>query len=1245
MPNNGNDINQKIDSLVKSIDSLITTIERGRILPSEKSHLYNGGTFERFKEQNIEEKFLRDLNSFTTEELGDLKEELLKQIKISIEQIKKDIALQKEKLEKETDFLKKADIEDEIYKLKEEERALEESKNKDIKEFLKERRKLEREKLKEEFKNFSKEKQKIYKNADRYANFRESEATYRGRANIRTKADELIYQSGLGNNFLGRGITSAIDRQRKIDNLTHFSNVLQNGGAQTIAKAMGGGSGLGKILGSLGGSLGGVSVAAAKVIPYVGAVVQALQMAWTAVKMFAQVVGAANAYITRLVNLQTDLNEMSYKKVVDVESLMNERRVEAVKYIGDLSLKQIEIQGQNLLQAVDIATKQFVKATEIAVGPLTSGINETAYNAANAYLDYEAQMSKFGLERGQRAGELSRFEQRRDIQMENFRNISSRELERIDAQFQYDTYFKALETYFAANKDFKGRIADKILSPEGLKYLITGTPGMIIDNLTRIDADDMVKNHTGAEGDAMKPMTLPNGQHSTSFQEGFDNALKLDKNYADWASEMKKYYSPIFDAIGAGQSEKYTAISKNKLQPELFKVLYSKEFAQWHANVANEIASQQEQIGNKQVEIATQVAEKYIEASTEVKKMWLQLAQKTEQWLDKFDQTTNDLGVSLGITNRKQLEDYQNSMFSTVQTAAKFGKTIEDAVEMQRTYIETTGRNKIMGQSDYGNLFGLGKYLGDNGLAANYASQMEIFNVGVSDSVDMISGVLDDVNKIGLNGRKYTKTVVDNLKLAEKYQFKQGSKSLMQMAKWAENTRFNMSSLSGMLDKISEGGLEGVITQGAQFQVLGGHAAMNADPIAMMYERYADPEAFAKRMQDMTKGYGRVDKTTGETKFSGNELMMMEQLAKIQGRSVEDVQNEVRARNKLEVVGRQLNGNFDEDQQAFISNNASYNRETGQFQVKVKGANGEFVNKDVNQLTEADLKNIMPEEHNKRMEEYMESLIHYAGIIAGEEESEKGYLGQATMSKYRESYLQRVDIAHRNFIENFETYVNNSKEGMELANQKFSDYIAMWQSNEQAQGPGLDQINAATSNIANALGDTALVISEANKKIEAAVNYGTFGENGNVSGNTEEIPFYLNPIHNLIEQLPKPVWQQKDGIIRGNNSSIISTASNVTKINDGLVQSDPKDVAIFAKEGGVIGNFLNDLYNDIHTSKAETNNIKLEISGNLELSSGGQSINVISELQNNPILLRTLLKLIAEGQSSAENGGRSVKFI
>ena len=175
-------------------------------------------------------------------------------------------------------------------------------------------------------------------------------------------------------------------------------------------------------------------------------------------------------------------------------------------------------------------------------------------------------------------------------------------------------------------------------------------------------------------------------------------------------------------------------------------------------------------------------------------------------------------------------------MFQNAKIAAKFGKTTEDLAKLQQSYIESTGRNRVMGERDTDNLMALGKYLGDDNLAASYASEMEIFNAGVSDSVDMLGEVLEDVNRIGLNGRKYTKTLVDNLKLAQKYNFKNGTKSLMEMSKWAENTRFNMNSLGGMLDKISEGGLEGVITQGAQFQVLGGHAAMNADPIAMMFD-------------------------------------------------------------------------------------------------------------------------------------------------------------------------------------------------------------------------------------------------------------------------------------------------------------------------------------------------------------------------------------------------------------------------
>ena len=535
------------------------------------------------------------------------------------------------------------------------------------------------------------------------------------------------------------------------------------------------------------------------------------------------------------------------------------------------------------------------------------------------------------------------------------------------------------------------------------------------------------------------------------------------------------------------------------------------------------------------------------------------------------------------------------------------------------------------------------------------------------------------------------------------------------MAKWAENTRFNLASLNGMLDKVQEGGLENVITMGAQFQVLGGHAAMNADPIAMMYEAFADPEAYAKRMQDMTKGYGQVDKKTGETKFSVNEMMMMRQLAKIQGRSVEEVENEARARNKREIVAKQLRGNFNEEQQALISNNATYNKQNGKFQVKVKDENGNYVERNVNELTPEDIEKLMPEKHNERMEDYMQTVVDRLGELTGQTELHKSLVAQENWDNRTQNYKERLEIANKNFIENFEEYVKNSQEYSNFITQSYKDFVQRYNDGSDATEESIKKLNQMTDNIANALGETANVIRNANefikngkegvkkrpnitqsqaefdakmvlddyanhtightqkdldkimKKIIEKYDSGVTDYNeykslltsgwNDLLDSFDEITGRGDDVHNYsfkdVEEIVKAYKQNssvgvRDGIISGNNSPIVSAASNVTKINDGLVQSDPKDVAIFAKEGGVIGNFLNDLYNDVHSANSGTislDTVNVTISGSLDLSSGGQSVNIINELQTNPMLLRSLSRMLAQQISSAMNGGRGTSSI
>ena len=965
------------------------------------------------------------------------------------------------------------------------------------------------------------------------------------------------------------------------------------------------GSAAAKGIGIFGKGLGAVSKFLGG--PFVAAVLYAID----ALKMIGSVINDWKLATSEMYKHQTKQEQLQYELSKQEMVIENKMKIENVSAQGDIQLKMLETQGATMLEALKLTSAQYAKSVDIALGPLTKGINETAYEAANARIDAAVQKQKLDLHKDQREQQYGRYKEQRELQQ--IGNIAGLEAEKGVAQTQYkiDSQRAAMEhtQYMEKNHNYQMLIRDEH------------------DNLLNYDA----KTGKVTEDNSVGGGNIANG--------GKNSKVITNTNEAGIGDIMNS------NMLGAN-AEKFIGYQEGQHAKQMAKAEYQweklREAADYQKTVIDseyDLAKTQQEyafnIANKQLDISVESKEFVIDTASEVKKTWLQLAQKTEQWLENFDSITNDLGINLGYTSKEQLHSYQTSMFNIVENvASKFGKSIEEAAKIQQAFSENTGRNRIMGERDYGNLFGLGKYLGDDGLAANYASEMEIFNAGVSDSVDMLDETLQDVNRIGLNGRKYTKTLVDNLKLAQKYNFKDGTKGLMNMAKWAENTRFNMNSLSGMLDKVSEGGLEGIIKQGAEFQVLGGHAAMNADPIAMWYERYADPQAFAKRMQDMTKGYGQLDKKTGETTFSVNEQMMMEQLAKIQGRSYEDVANEVRARNKKEVVAKQFRSNFNEEEQAFISNNATYNKQTGQFQVKVKGANGKYENRDVSQLTQNDLENLMPERHEERMEKYMQDILSAVEGVKGEEIAEKANLAAATYEEMLNAYTERTRIANESYAEHRDKYIEETNKGMAAATAAFKDYIGIFNEGNKDVEESVKNIESSANNISVALNDTANIIAQANTQIAAAhgLEYAT--------------PKFTQFLKKNEEK--RRTTKVDDGIISGNNSPIVSAASNVTKINDGLVQSDPKDVAIFAKEGGVIGNFLNDLYNDVHSANSGTislDTVNVTISGSLDLSSGGQSVNIINELQTNPMLLRSLSRMLAQQISSAMNGGRGTSSI
>lgn len=1066
-------------------------------------------------------------------------------------------------------------------------------------------------------------------------NRRKKEAQdYVRRSNEREDLYRDLRSSRFGSTSVGRYVQNVMERNQKIQDYGMMGKYM-NANADKLGKGLFGAGKAGKAaargIGFMGKAIGSVS----KLLggPFVTAVlfaIDVLQSVGEKVSEWKETTAKMYEHQTKQEKLQFELSKQRYV----IENQMN---IENISAIGDKQLKMLDAQSSIMLDALKLSTEQYVKGIETSMGAMTKGINQTAYDAASYSIDAASNYQKILLHKGQREQEYGRYVELRNLQQEG--KIAGLKAERGLAETRYtaDSRKTAQEFKHFMESEHYWR---NIFSGADNNYQIKVGEGFISE-------DNNTGNKDPFTGKNYKPITNAN-------QTGIGN---ISNNNAVGALVQKGI--GVQKGVHAKESAMLDALNTLNLNTaEYVKTAVDAEY-----QLATTQKDYSNQIADKLLDVQTQGAETIIDAATEVRKMWLNLAQKIEQYTENFDKVVNDLGINMGYTNKEQLFNFKTSMFKlTTDVAAKFGKEIEDLAKLQSTYVETTGRNKIFGERDYGNLTALGMYLGDDSLAASYASEMEIFNSGVSDSVDMLDEVLQDVNKIGLNGRKYTKTLVDNLKLAQKYNFKGGTKGLMEMAKWAENTRFNMNSLSGMLDKVSEGGLEGIITQGAQFQVLGGHAAMNADPIAMMFERYADPQAFAKRMQDMTIGYGSFNRETGETEFSGTEQMLMEQIAKVQGRSYEDVANEVRARDRKKEISRSVSSGFTDDELSYIANTANYNKKTGSFEVKVKQADGTYGTKSVDELTKSDLLNLMPAEHNERMEDYMATIIDLLSKTKGEETREKMIASEATYTNTIDQIGQRVATAIEEFNLKYPKYVEEIKLGQEEATKQYKNYFELAKAGNEAVDSKANEIQATASSINVALLDTARIIQEANAKIASAGGIGYTAPKTDVEKENNIVNKAKTKLDELIklgksynvtkdkearEKLMlgdtyQPVW---DGIIKNNNTPIISQADNVTKINDGLVASDPKDVAIFAKDGGPIGNFLSDLWNDVHgilngKTNGNSNSININMNGTLQLSSNGTSINIIEYLQNDPISLRILSRMIVKHMTDAYNGGR-----
>ena len=320
----------------------------------------------------------------------------------------------------------------------------------------------------------------------------------------------------------------------------------------------------------------------------------------------------------------------------------------------------------------------------------------------------------------------------------------------------------------------------------------------------------------------------------------------------------------------------------------------------------------------------------------------------------KISQASADYAKNIGLSG-KAMDSLRRSTIELVSNRGigiKYNTSVQELLSLQQGFTKGVGRQVGLTTGDLETLAATSKILG-NETTADFMAKFERFGLSMSDAGARAGKMFADASKRGIAWENYSKNFLDNITLAQRYTFRNGTRGLESMARKATEINLSMSQAASFAERVNT--VEGSIRTGAQLQVLGGPFAQMADPIGMLYESLNDMEALQDRMVQMFGNLGSFNRQTGEVEISAFNRMRIREAAKSMGIDEANIFESINSNARRNEIANQLRGNHNGLTQDVID----LVKNTGTIRNGVAGVtiNGQF--KAANQITNADQRYLM----------------------------------------------------------------------------------------------------------------------------------------------------------------------------------------------------------------------------------------------------------------------------------------------
>ena len=364
--------------------------------------------------------------------------------------------------------------------------------------------------------------------------------------------------------------------------------------------------------------------------------------------------------------------------------------------------------------------------------------------------------------------------------------------------------------------------------------------------------------------------------------------------------------------------------------------------------------------GNKALEKRAQYL-KYFKDG--LRSVWAYTKKAADYWATYNHQAVQD-SKKLGITTRESAQAYNAALMEASKTLSRnFGMSRDQVIKMQETFVQTTGRAAILTQEQMSDIAAASSLMGEENVKGAIAG-MEQMGATSEQAMELMDKNYAKALNSGLNVAKASETLVKNLALANQFSFRNGLEGLMKMSIESQRIKLNVAEVAKVASKFST--IEGAIQGSAQLQMLGGMGAqLGGNPMAMLYESLADPEALYKRMSDMFANQARFDRTRGESVIDPMQLAIIKEQAKAMGIDENEAITTAKQQAKLQAIRQDWkSGRLDtfnratEEERAAIENKAQYSQESG-WTITYLNKEGERVTSRVNDLDSKAMADIM----------------------------------------------------------------------------------------------------------------------------------------------------------------------------------------------------------------------------------------------------------------------------------------------